>query len=159
VSNNPYAAPAARVADAGAETAPALWNPNAAASWSLLFSPAFGALLHMLNWRELEEDGKAAAQKGWFIASLVMLVAYLILAVAFPKLDARFIGIAYLLTWYFGSARAQAKYVKEKYGSEYPRKGWGKALLLALAATVGYIFVAVIIGAVAAAAGWIKPDA
>jgi hypothetical protein len=28
---------------------PALWNPNAAAGWSLLFTPAFGAFLHARN--------------------------------------------------------------------------------------------------------------
>ena len=51
---NPYAPPKAEVADVGrTEVAPALWNPNAAASWSLLFSPAFGAFLHMKNWQAL----------------------------------------------------------------------------------------------------------
>lgn len=35
----------------------ALWNPNAAANWSLLFTPLFGAYLHMLNWRSLGEAG------------------------------------------------------------------------------------------------------
>ena len=47
---NPYAPPTARVDDvATGDAAPALWNPNAAANWSLLFSPAFGAWLHMKN--------------------------------------------------------------------------------------------------------------
>jgi hypothetical protein len=153
---NPYAAPTARVADA-AEAAPPLWNPNAAASWSLLFTPAFGAYLHMLNWRELGDERQAAAAKGWFSASLAVLGAYIALAVAVPDFDARYIGLAYLLTWYFAAARGQARYVKEKYGNDYPRKGWGKALLLAVAAFVGYFFVAVLVGAAAAAAGWITP--
>jgi len=156
---NPYAAPSARVADAGSEAAPPLWNPNAAASWSLLLTPAFGALLHMLNWRELGEEGKAGAAKGWFIASLVMLVVYLVFAIAQPALDMRYLGFAYLLTWYFAAARGQARYVKDRFGNDYPRKGWGKPLLLGVAAFVGYFLVAVIAGAIAAAAGWMRPAA
>jgi hypothetical protein len=36
---NPYAPPKAQVSDA-AEGKQPIWNPNAAASWRLLFSPA-----------------------------------------------------------------------------------------------------------------------
>lgn len=158
-AENPYAAPAARVADAGTEVAPALWNPNAAAAWSLLFSPAFGSCLHMLNWRELGEEEKAATAKGWFIASLALLAFYLVLAVMAPRFDPTFIGLGYLLAWYFGAARGQASYVKEKYRADYPRRAWGKPLLIALAAIVGYFLVALIIGMIGAAAGWIKTDA
>jgi hypothetical protein len=51
MTTNLYAPPKAQVADiVQGEAAPALWNPGAAASWSLLLSPAFGAFLHMKNW-------------------------------------------------------------------------------------------------------------
>ena len=30
-----------------------IWNPNAAANWSLLFTPAFGAYIHYLNWQKM----------------------------------------------------------------------------------------------------------
>jgi hypothetical protein len=46
-----------------ADAAPALWNPNAAANWSLLFSPMFGAWLHMKNWAALGEPERAAARR------------------------------------------------------------------------------------------------
>jgi hypothetical protein len=50
MTTNLYAPPKAQVADiVQAEAAPALWNPGAAASWSLLLSPAFGAILHPHN--------------------------------------------------------------------------------------------------------------
>ena len=53
-AQNPYAPPKAVVGDVfDGEVAPALWNPTAAGSWSILFSPIFGAYLHMLNWRAL----------------------------------------------------------------------------------------------------------
>ena len=50
-----------------------IWNPNAAASWSLPFSPVFGAYLHMLNWRSLGEEAKAATARTWLIAGLTLL--------------------------------------------------------------------------------------
>jgi hypothetical protein len=56
----------------------AIWNPNAAANWSLLFSPAFGAYLHMLNWRALGQPGRAASAQHWFLASLTMLLVSLL---------------------------------------------------------------------------------
>lgn len=143
---NPYAAPVARVADAGAEVAPPMWNPNAAASWSLLFTPAFGAFLHMLNWRALGDPAKAGAARTWFIVSMVMLALYLVLAVLAPSFDMRFIGFGYLLTWYFAAARGQAKYVKDKFGNDYPRNGWGLPLLLGIGGVFAYIVIAVILG-------------
>jgi len=160
VATNPYAAPTARVADTGTEAAaPALWNPNAAASWSLIFSPAFGAFLHMLNWRALGDQQKAAAAKTWFVVSLAMLLVYLGLAVILPDSKAadglsRAVGLAYLLTWYFAAGRPQAQLVKEKYGADYPRKGWGKPILIGIGAMVGYIIIAIIVGvAIAVAQG------
>jgi len=43
-----------------ANEAGAIWNPNAAANWSILFTPAFGSYLQMLNWRTLSEPAKAS---------------------------------------------------------------------------------------------------
>lgn len=58
------------------EEAPPLWNPNAAANWSLLFSPVFGALLQMKNWEALGEDDKALNSKRRAIgAGVAILVA------------------------------------------------------------------------------------
>ena len=51
-----------------------IWNPGAAARWSLLFSPAFGAFIHMRNWQALDQPERAAATGRWFHASLGMLV-------------------------------------------------------------------------------------
>ena len=64
MSSNPYAAPKARVEDdRRAAAAAPIWNPSAAASWSLPFSPIFGAYLHMLNWRALGDEQKAATAR------------------------------------------------------------------------------------------------
>jgi len=56
------------------QTRPALWNPNAAAMWSLLLSPAFGAYLHAANWRSLGNQHRAAANMGWFWLTVGVLV-------------------------------------------------------------------------------------
>jgi hypothetical protein len=149
---NPYRPPTARVADRQErQQAPALWNPNAAANWSLLFSPAFGSFLHMLNWRALDETDKAATSKGWFIASLIMLAAYLVLALAFIDSRAvdgatRTLGLVYLFVWYFSAGRAQAKYIKEKFGKTYPRKEWAKPLMIGVLGSMGYLTIAIAVG-------------
>jgi len=154
---NPYAAPSASVADPQAsESVPAIWNPNAAANWSLIFSPAFGAFIHMRNWHALGEFGREATSKRWFVAGLFMLVIYVVLALVLAdskSADAitRALGFAFLLTWYFSAARGQAKYVKNKFGKSYPRKKWGKPLLIGVVVLVGYVLAVGAIGFIFAA--------
>lgn len=129
----------------------AIWNPNATANWSLIFTPAFGAYLQMINWRVLGEPEKAASSQNWFYVGLGMLVVYVLMGVFIsdPKAAdgaARGLGFLFLLVWYFSSGRAQGKYVKEKFGKTYAKKPWGRALLIGAGAIVGYFIVAVVIG-------------
>lgn len=117
---NPYAPPRASVADvADGKVAPALWNPNAAASWSLLLSPAFGAILHLKNWQRLGEPGKAATSRIWAIVTVALLAVVIVASVLLPEakaLDAvsRVVGLALLLGWllldrpFAGGVRARA---------------------------------------------------
>ena len=152
MTGSPYAPPAASLADTvRVPVAPPLWNPNAAANWSLLFTPAFGAFLHLLNWRALGENDRAASAKAWFVISLVLLAMYVVLGLLLPDARTadgigRAIGFVYLIVWYVSTARSQARYVKDKFGSAYPRKGWTRPLLIALAAMVGYIAFSAAIG-------------
>jgi hypothetical protein len=158
-TTNPYAPPTTHVADvAHREPAPRIWNPNAAANWSLLFSPVFGAILHMKNWDALGEPAKAAGAKAWAIAALVLLLAVAGVSAMLPDskaLDAasRGIGLILLLLWYFSSARAQARYVKEKFGAAYPRKGWTRPLLIAFGLTAGFFALVFVIAFVVGMAG------
>ena len=160
MTTNPYAPPTAVVADVQQnESAPAIWNPNAAANWSLVFWPAFGAFLHMLNRRALGELQREATARLWFIAALCMLALYLVLGLALAGFRGvegatRTLGFGFLLVWYFSAARGQAKFVKEKLGKSYQRKGWPKPLLIALAAFAGYILVAFLIGLVLGLMHW-----
>ncbi|HUL42010.1 MAG TPA: hypothetical protein VLV32_08935 [Burkholderiales bacterium] len=121
----------------------AIWNPNAAANWSILFTPAFGSYLQALNWQTLGEPEKAIASKGWFSVSLVLLagivfvepfVAVADLHIANSMMNFYYL---YLFIWYFAVGRSQVKYVKQRFGADYARRPWGKPLLISAAAMLG----------------------
>lgn len=151
---NPYAPPSSNI-DGGLnkETAPELWNPNAAANWCLLLSVAFGTFLHMKNWQALGEHKRAASAKIWVIISCVLLLVFALESAFFPEnkgIGVLFQGLLFilLLSWYFGSARAQAKFVKERFGDSYPRKGWIKPIFIGLITIFGVFASAGFIAAV-----------
>ena len=109
-------------------------------------SQAFGAWLHMKNWRALGEPEKAEGSRRWIIVSLVLIVGVSLASGLLPEskaLDAasRALGLVLLITWYFSSGRAQAAYVKQRYGKDYPRRGWGRPLLWAFGAMFAFFVV------------------
>ncbi len=121
---------------------PLLWNPNAAANWSLLFTPIFGSYLNTKNWRELGETSRARSSHIWFWLSILIVIIGL-----FLPAGAAGVGFVYLIVWYFAAGRKQAKFIKEKYGSDYNRRSWVKPLLVAVALIIGFFIVfAVLIG-------------
>jgi len=148
---NPYAPPKADLERMAVPVAvPALWNPGAAASWSLLFSPLFGAILHMKNWQAMGETQKAASARAWAIGIGVFFILLAIVSVVLPESKAidslsRFLGLGLLLTWYFASGKPQQAHVRAKFGENYPRRGWSKPLLLALLALIGYFLIAFVV--------------
>jgi hypothetical protein len=156
MATNLYAPPKAPVADiVQGEVAPALWNPGAAASWSLLFSPAFGAFVHMKNWEALGEPDKAAASKKWAVIYLVVIVGLSVVAAFLPSNKVipgivRLAGFVMLLSWYFVSGKPQLEFVKSRYGKQYPRKGWARPLLVAVGVMIGVILVVGALTALAA---------
>ena len=155
---NPYAPPKSAVSDVNPDqSVPMIWNPNAAANWSILFSPVFGATLQMMNWKTLGEPQRANSSKKWAIFTIAFYVFFALSAFVIPEdtvIDklSRPSGLAILLIWYFFSAKKQQRYVKEKFGTSYLRKEWGKPLLLALASFFGFIVVMILIGSVLEAA-------
>jgi Flp pilus assembly protein TadD len=129
----------------------AIWNPNAAANWSILFTPAFGSYLQMLNWRTLNESAKASSAQSWFYASLLMLFICFLIGTFVSDREDRYIilwwlSFPYLITWYLAAGRSQGKYVKAKFGTNYPKKPWGRALLVAAGALIGCWVVAFALG-------------
>jgi hypothetical protein len=136
---------------------PHLWNPNAAAWWSLLLTPAFGAYLHASNWQALGKPERAATNMVW-VWGIVAFYGVVIVTVFLPDskvIDGvmRSAGLGLLIGWYFSQGRPQARYVKESLGDDYVKKSWGLPLLAGAAAFSGYLVV-IFIMAVAS----YKPD-
>ena len=110
-----------------------IWNPAALANWSLLFTPLFGAFLQAKNWESLGNRAEAKKAMVWFYFGVaVLLSVFLNFGVALTAY------VILLLSWYFISNRKQQKYVKEHFGSAYPRKGWGMPLAIGLIASVAW---------------------
>ncbi len=154
MSSNPYAPPKSQTTDVTPKgQAPALWNPNAAASWSLLFSPAFGAYLHMKNWQALGDAEKASNSRMWiyiYAGFIVLMALSTGIAPESKVMDglSRTAGIALLIGWYYASGKAQVTYVRAEFGTSYPRKGWLVPIVAGIGAWLG---VALVIGSIALA--------
>jgi len=147
---NPYAAPSAPLTDTphATEPYPCLWNPRAAAGWSLLFSPTFGAILHAMNWTAMGDAARARVARNWAIGSVLANIAVGVASVFTPDggafdLFSRFFGLLLLLTWYARSGRAQVDEVAKRFGVDYPRRGWAAPIAIAIA-VIGAFFAAVV---------------
>lgn len=143
---------------AGSQPAPALWNPNAAALWSLLFSPVFGAWLHALNWRALGDLQRQQRSARWMMVGVAVAVFHVAMAIAWndPVISDRVssaTGITYLLAWYLGPGREQIRLVRERHGDGYPRRAWGRVLLIAVGVSLGYFALAGVAGLLLGVAG------
>jgi len=118
---------------------PKLWNPNAAANWSFLFTPIFGAWLQAKNWRELNQPERALKSMNWVYGTVIFFVVSEVMLNYFPdEMRGNWetgIGLAFLLAWYFLSGRQQAKYLKEN-NLAYDKKGWAIPLLCGFAAVI-----------------------
>lgn len=152
LSSNPYAPPKAQVRDvAAAGAAPPLWNPNAAANWSLLFTPVFGALVQMKNWQALEEPGEATTARNWAILTVVVMIAlpiadlFLVSSRSTLRLP-QSLGWIPLIAWYFAHGRSQIRYVKERFGNDYPRRNLAVPLLVAFATILGVVGLLMAVG-------------
>lgn len=164
-----YAPPRAAVADPAAPLSatgsPPLWNPNAAGFWSLLFSPAFGAFLHAANWNALGELEKAKTSRIWAWVSLAGLGIVAVLSAFFPEgagadSASRAIAIGLLVGWWTQSGNVQRKFVRDRFGTTYPRRGWGKPLGFALLVVVAFFALVFILALLAAAVqGGLSADA
>jgi curved DNA-binding protein CbpA len=71
----------------------ALWNPNAAANWSLLFPPVFGAWLHAKNSSALGDESEAKHSTYWVYGGILGISV----AIFLPDKVGNATGIAYYL--------------------------------------------------------------
>lgn len=123
---------------------PALWNPNAAASWSLIFSPIFGSILQMKNWQALGQAEKASRSRKWAKISVAVLALMVVASFILPEsntLDgiSRLAGLVLLLSWYYAHGKEQNAYVLARFGQGYARRGWGKPIGLALLCLLAFV--------------------
>ncbi len=143
MDENRFAPPKAAVEGSfeSSEAAPPLWNPNAAASWCLLFTPVFGSWLHRQNWRALGETQRASSANTWFIVSIAVVIGSAVLAAMPTPLagGVRLINFAYLIGWYYAAAKPQTNYVKARFGDGYPRRGWGVPIVWAIVIIIAVI--------------------
>jgi len=130
--------------------APALWNPGAAASWSLIFSPAFGAYIHARNAEVMGRTEEAKANRLWFYGSLgyLVLVSLSVFVPSIPDAVFRGAAIGLLVGWYFAQGNKQVQHVKNIYENSYQHKPWGKPLGIALGCFIGFIVIIIMVGAV-----------
>jgi hypothetical protein len=122
---------------------PALWNPYAAARWSLIFSGAFGAFLHAQNADAMGRVEEAKANRVWcylWIAYFCfVMVTSSILVV--PKGLLPLVSLGLSSGWYFSLGRKQATYVKETLRDGYERRPWVEPLLIAFFAFFGWAII------------------
>jgi hypothetical protein len=154
-TRNPYAPPQSEVRDhANVEESPALWNPRAAANWSLVFSPVFGATVQMKNWRALGKPDEAERSKTWALGSLGFFVVLALIGGFAPgskaiDLLSNVLPLALLITWYYANGKAQQAFVVARFGTSYRKKGWLKPLGLAVLAMLAFIVALAIVAFVA----------
>ena len=96
--------------------------------------------------------------RSWVVMSLVFIVGLSVAAGLLPDskaLDAatRSFGLVLLVAWYIAAGRAQATLVKQRFGRNYPRKGWGQPLLWAFGAVIGFFALVFVIAFAAGMAG------
>lgn len=110
-----------------------LWNPNAAATWSLLCSPVFGATLVWLNYQTLGEKVKAKKALIWLAVGLALFVFGSHESGSGMAFTVMFVigWFLFLIAWYFRCARPQASLVRERFGNSYRHKGWLTPLVIA----------------------------
>jgi len=144
---------------AGNNEAIALWNPTAAALWSLVFTPAFGAWLHMRNWERLGQPDKARQARYWFAGMLLIALASYAAGAAGALLGRDDLAAPWWASlvlfgaWVAGAAYQQIKHVDDHHGEGYARRSWAAPILTGIAAICAIPFAAGVVAAFQAAAG------
>lgn len=104
-----------------------VFSPDAAAAWSLLLTPAFGAGLHLLNARTLHDQHLLRLAWptfiGLLVASGVAIVWAMRMAVDVSAPFRGSLGVSLLtLIWYFTAGQVQSKQLIARHGPRYPRR-------------------------------------
>jgi hypothetical protein len=111
----------------------------------------------MKNRQALGEPDRAAAAKKWSALYRLVIVGLVLASVLMPANKAmagmvRLLSFAMLIAWYFISGRPQIDFVKSRYGTDYPKKGWPKPLLIAVGSAIVFVLGIGAVGGIAVVA-------
>ena len=152
MNDNRYAPPKAPVdaphMEAASSTSPVLWNPDAAARWSILLTPVFGTWLHMRNWGAMGEPKRARTARIWLALAIACVLATAVLLAVWPQSTTlRFVNFGFLLVWYYGSGNKQSRLVETRFGIDYLRQPWSKPLQAAGGLIATYLIIVAVFAA------------
>lgn len=105
-----------------------VYSPEAAAVWSIVLTPMFGAVLHLANARVLGDIRLCRIAWSWTVALAIITLAGLYAAfnmamTASAPFRASLILSFVTLVWYFLAGQAQSRHLLNAHGARYPRKG------------------------------------
>ena len=113
--------------------------------FSLFFTPVFGALVQMKNWRTLHQEAEARQSFWWSMAGCGILALdplFSLILTESKVVDCTItLLLLYLGSWIFFSARRQIHYVRRHFPRGYGRKSWLPILPLGLAGYLVYLLV------------------
>lgn len=122
---------------------PSLWNPIAIGLWSILFTPIFGAILQILNWKAIGNEVDARISGYWLyglIAYYATMAVAPLISPAFSEMAEAGIGMSFLVlvVWNMTAGKAQYRYVSQHFGKFYRRRGWLVPLVIAAMALTAF---------------------
>ena len=159
-----------------AETPTALFNPNAASCFALLFTVPYSCILHAMNWKSLGDEKMARLN---YICSVLILIifilsyiisTYIILSensilspgylAIFPPTEYKrniydncvsimfFLNLYLLLPWYLILGKKQKNHSKKIYGKNYPRRNLKMPVLLGAIYSIVFAILTLLITAI-----------
>ena len=123
MSDERFAPPESELESYDRGASPALWNPDAAGVWSILFTPVFGSYLLLKNCQAIGDVDKIQAGRLWLGISVVMLIVSAMLPL---------VGLGYIILWYFLWQAKQTAIIRARWGANYQRRSWAAPLAIAL---------------------------
>ena len=130
--------PAPTTEGASASAAPALWTPKWLGLLSLFFSWGFGAFLVAKNWTAMGEPARSKVSMRWFYGFLAW-IAFCVVTTPFdlPTRLFWFVACGIFVAWMVKDLTPHKKSVEERFGEDFPRKGWGMPILAGVGVLCG----------------------
>jgi hypothetical protein len=129
----------------------ALWDPNTAALWSLLFgcSPVFGAIIVAANWKTLGDASRA--RQNWFCVwlALALHVTGFVLLLSQVSVECVIVALlngGFLAVWYVFFCRKQVAHMRREVRGLFIRKPWIQPLVFGFVCLIGYLVSCIVIG-------------